>query len=220
MAHADDGARAPRRRRSAAAAHGRGGRPWCGWPACARSVAVALLAPLAAFTAGQGELSQAAWLGLLPVLPLASSGLGAAARERIVPARAGARSSGPTPLVVLGGRVEHRRPPQCLHAADAAAGAGGQRHRRAARAACARRPARRRRRGARGGPVRLAAGAGGAARPAAGAALLPPLPLAAYTVVANVGGYIATRPARRSSLRVADPHRRRPRRAPPPAWPT
>ncbi len=39
-------------------------------------VAVALLAPLAAFTAGQGQFSQAAWLALLPLVPLVSSGLG------------------------------------------------------------------------------------------------------------------------------------------------
>jgi two-component system sensor histidine kinase PilS (NtrC family) len=46
-------------------------------------VAVALLAPLAAFTAGQGRLSLAAWLGLLPVVPLASSGVGLLLGERI-----------------------------------------------------------------------------------------------------------------------------------------
>ena len=54
------------------------------WLASLRAlVAVALLAPLAAFTAGQGRLSQAAWLGLLPVVPLASSGVGLLLGERI-----------------------------------------------------------------------------------------------------------------------------------------
>lgn len=39
-------------------------------------VAVALLAPLAAFAAGRGDLGQAAWLALLPIVPLANSGVG------------------------------------------------------------------------------------------------------------------------------------------------
>jgi two-component system sensor histidine kinase PilS (NtrC family) len=39
-------------------------------------VAVSLLAPLAAFTAGQGHLRQAAWLALLPLVPLAGSAWG------------------------------------------------------------------------------------------------------------------------------------------------
>lgn len=38
-------------------------------------VAVTLLAPLAAFAAGQGHVAQAAWLALLPIIPLASSAL-------------------------------------------------------------------------------------------------------------------------------------------------
>ena len=65
------------------------------WLASLRAlVAVALLAPLAAFTAGQGRLSQAAWLGLLPVVPLASSGVGLLARRADLGARLSRRSSG------------------------------------------------------------------------------------------------------------------------------
>ncbi len=45
-------------------------------------VAVALLAPLAAFAAGRGDLHQAIWLAALPVVPLVSSAISLLAGER------------------------------------------------------------------------------------------------------------------------------------------
>ncbi len=45
-------------------------------------VAIAVLAPLAAFTAGRGEFNQAFWLALLPIVPLGASAFGVFAANR------------------------------------------------------------------------------------------------------------------------------------------
>ncbi len=45
-------------------------------------VAIAVLAPLAAFTAGRGDFSQAFWLALLPIVPLGASAFGVFAANR------------------------------------------------------------------------------------------------------------------------------------------
>ncbi len=72
------------------------------WPALAwlaglrALVAVALLAPLAAFTAGQGKLSQAAWLGLLPLVPWRAVGSGCCVANGSRPS-SWPSSSGPMP---------------------------------------------------------------------------------------------------------------------------
>ena len=75
-------------------------------------VAVALLAPLAAFAAGQGDLRQAAWLALLPLVPLANSGIGLlkAAPDLAVAYRA---AGGRRRRRARGG-LDHRRPAQFL----------------------------------------------------------------------------------------------------------
>ncbi len=153
-------------------------------------VAVSLLAPLAAFTAGQGHLARAAWLGLLPVVPLASSGLGLLLRERAsasvlstqfwldalvvlaVVWTTGGLLSPYTPLMllpvlaasVLGGRAVGLRVAAVLGVGVtvlAAAQYGWL-------------------------PVPLPL------RQPLEAGLLPPVSLAAYTVCANVGGVVAT----------------------------
>ncbi|HTV01395.1 MAG TPA: ATP-binding protein [Luteitalea sp.] len=49
-------------------------------------VAVALFAPLAAFAAGQGDLSRAAWFAMLPVLPLLTSAVALWRLDRETPA--------------------------------------------------------------------------------------------------------------------------------------
>ena len=151
------------RSRNAPAHRLRPGRTALVWLAGLRAlVAVALLAPLAAFTAGQGKLSLAAWLGLLPVVPLASSGLGLLLGERIS-ARLLALQFWADALVVLavvwstGGLLSAYTPLMLLPVA------GRQRDRRTSRRAAGRRGPRIRRRGARGGPVRLVASAVGAA---------------------------------------------------------
>ena len=153
-------------------------------------VAVALLAPLAAFTAGQGRLSQAAWLGLLPVVPLASSGVGLLLGERIS-ARGLAVQFWVDALVVLAvvwstGGLLSAYSPLLLLPVLAASVLGG-----------------------RAGGLRAAAGMGtgvvvlaavqygwlpapDALRVPLQQGLLPAVPLAAYTIVANVGGGIAT----------------------------
>lgn len=81
---------------SVSAPWGLGSRPaHANWPARPRGaalvwlaglralVAVALLAPVAAFMAGQGEMGQALWLALLPAVPLGSSAVGLLLRERL-----------------------------------------------------------------------------------------------------------------------------------------
>ena len=152
-------------------------------------VAVALLAPLAAFTAGRGDLASAAWLGLLPVLPLATSGLGLLAGERPSPVVLGAQFTADA-LVALavvwstGGLLSAYTPLMLLpvFAASILAGrAGGLR-------------------------VALVLGVGVVAMTAAQygtlpvpspmrsplqRGLLPLAPLAGYTVAANLGGFVA-----------------------------
>jgi two-component system sensor histidine kinase PilS (NtrC family) len=153
-------------------------------------VAVALLAPLAAFTAGQGRLSQAAWLALLPLVPLASSGIGLLLGDRISPMVLTLQLWADA-LVVLavvwstGGLLSPYAPLMLLPVL--AASVLGGRHS-----------------GLRGaavlsvGVVVLAAvqygwiPAPSLLRDPLASGLLPPVPLAAYTVVANVGGLLAT----------------------------
>jgi two-component system sensor histidine kinase PilS (NtrC family) len=48
-------------------------------------VAMTLLAPLAAFAAGQGDITRAAWFALLPILPLLNSALGLWRLDRLTP---------------------------------------------------------------------------------------------------------------------------------------
>jgi two-component system sensor histidine kinase PilS (NtrC family) len=153
-------------------------------------VAVALLAPLAAFTAGQGRLSQAAWLGLLPVLPLASSGVGLLLGERIS-ARGLVAQFWVDALIVLavvwstGGLLSAYSPLMLLPVLAASVLGGRKGGLRAA--------------GGMGvGVVLLAAVQYGwlpapeTLRAPLQQGLLPAVPLAAYTIVANVGGGIAT----------------------------
>jgi two-component system sensor histidine kinase PilS (NtrC family) len=153
-------------------------------------VAVALLAPLAAFTAGQGRLSQAAWFALLPMVPLASSGLGLLLGERISPLVLTLQFWADA-LVVLAvvwstGGLTSPYAPLMLLPVLAASVLGG------------------RHAGVRGAAV-LSAGVvvlaaiqygwipvPGALRDPLQSGLLPPVPLAVYTVVANVGGLVAT----------------------------
>jgi len=166
------------------------------WPALAwlaglrALVAVALLAPLAAFTAGQGKLSQAAWLGLLPLVPLASSGLGLLRGERISPVVL-ALQFWADALVVLavvwstGGLLSAYTPLMLLPVLAASVVGGRRAGLRAAVVLST-------------GVVLLAAAQYGwlpvpaPLRDPLQHGLLPPLPLAAYTVVANVGGFVAT----------------------------
>lgn len=153
-------------------------------------VAVALLAPLAAFTAGQGRLSQAAWLALLPMVPLASSGIGLLLGRRMSPLVLTLQFWADA-LVVLavvwstGGLLSPYAPLMLLPVL--AASVIGGRH-----------P------GVRGaavlstGVMLLAAVQYGwvpvpvALHDPLQSGLLPPVPLAVYTVVANVGGLVAT----------------------------
>ncbi len=161
------------------------------WLASLRAlVAVALLAPLAAFTAGRGDLSQAAWLALLPLLPLANSGLGLLLGHRVGP-RALAAQFVADAFVVLavvwttGGLLSAYTPLMLLPVLAASVLAGRHGGLRAAALL--------------GGGVAILVGVqyGWLPAPATLTAplqrgLLPPLPLAAYTVVANLGGFIAT----------------------------
>ncbi len=48
-------------------------------------VAVTLLAPLAAFAAGQGDVARAAWFAWLPIVPLLNSGIGLWRIDRLTP---------------------------------------------------------------------------------------------------------------------------------------
>ena len=152
-------------------------------------VAVALLAPLAAFTAGQGDLAQAAWLAMLPVVPLLNSGLGLLAGERPSPALL-AFQFAVDALVTIAvvwstGGLLGAYAPLMLLPVFAASVLGG-----------------------RAGGLRLAAVLGGgvvvmtAAQYAwlplpswllepLRAGVLPRAPLAGYTVAANVGGFVA-----------------------------
>lgn len=153
-------------------------------------VAVALLAPLAAFTAGQGHLRQAAWLSLLPLVPLASSAWGLLAGPRLS-SRALAVQSALDAVVVLAvvwstGGLLSAYTPLMLLPSLAASVLGG------------------RRAGLRtslvfGVGILLMAAVQYGWLPAPDAirdplrqGLLPPVPLAAYTVVANIGGVVAT----------------------------
>jgi two-component system sensor histidine kinase PilS (NtrC family) len=153
-------------------------------------VAVALLAPLAAFTAGQGRLSQAAWLGLLPVVPLASSGVGLLLGERIS-ARGLAAQLCVDAVIVLAvvwstGGLLSPYSPLLLLPVLAVSVLGG-------------RPGGLRAAAGMGAGVVLLAGVQYGWLPAPDAlrmplqlGLLPAVPLAAYTIVANVGGGVAT----------------------------
>jgi two-component system sensor histidine kinase PilS (NtrC family) len=153
-------------------------------------VAVALLAPLAAFTAGQGQLSQAAWLAMLPLLPLASSGFGLLRGERITPAGLFIQFLADA-FVVLAvvwstGGLLSAYTPLLLLPVLAASVLGGRRGGLRAAAVLST------------GVVTIAAVQYGwipvpeLLRGPLRALLLPAVPLAAYTVVANVGGLLAT----------------------------
>lgn len=153
-------------------------------------VAVALLAPLAAFTAGQGRVSEAAWLALLPVVPLVSSGFALLSGPRLS-ASVVATQFWADVLVALavvwstGGLLSVYTPLMLLPVLAASVLDG------------------------RGAGLRAAAVLGSGVGLVAAAqygwlpvpptllgplrvAALPPLPLAGYTVVANVGGFVAT----------------------------
>ncbi|BCS34566.1 PAS domain-containing sensor histidine kinase [Luteitalea sp. TBR-22] len=153
-------------------------------------VAVALLAPLAAFTAGQGQLRQAAWLALLPLVPLASSAWGLLAGGALS-AAALAVQAALDALVVLavvwstGGLLSSYTPLMLLPTLGASV-LGGRRaglHTSLVFAV---------------GILLMAAVQYGwvpapdAVRDPLRQGLLPPLALAAYTIVANVGGVVAT----------------------------
>jgi two-component system, NtrC family, sensor histidine kinase PilS len=182
---------APGHENRAASRPPRPGRAALVWLAGLRAlVAVSLLAPLAAFTAGQGKLSLAAWLGFLPVVPLASSGLGLLLGERISGRVVLLQFWADAPVVLAvvwstGGLLSAYTPLMLLPVL--AASIIGGRHaglRAAAALGC--------------GVLVLAAVQYGWL-PAPSALYHPlqsgpllPLPLAAYTLVANVGGYIAT----------------------------
>ena len=169
----------------------RPGGPALVWLAGLRAlVAVALLAPLAAFTAGQGQLSQAAWLALLPLAPLANSALGLLLGPRLSP-RVLTLQFLADALVVLavvwstGGLLSAYTPLMLLPVLAASVLGGRRAGMRAA--------------GVLGtGVVALSAVQYGwlpaptALRDPLQVALLPPLPLAAYTLAANVGGFVAT----------------------------
>jgi two-component system sensor histidine kinase PilS (NtrC family) len=153
-------------------------------------VAVALLAPLAAFTAGKGDLAQAAWLALLPLVPLANSGVGLLVGERIGPRILAAQFLADAAVVLAvvwstGGLLSAYTPLMLLPVLAASVLAGRTGGLRAAAAL------------GTGVAVLAAVQYGWLPAPAVLAwpthgALLPPLPLAAYTVVANIGGFIAT----------------------------
>ncbi len=161
------------------------------WLASLRAlVAVALLAPLAAFTAGRGDLTQAAWLGLLPVLPLANSGLGLLLGPRMGPRILAAQFLADAVVVLAvvwttGGLLSAYTPLMLLPVLAASVLAGRHGGLRAAALL------------GTGVAVLVAVQYGWLPAPATLTAplqrsLLPPLPLAAYTVVANLGGFLAT----------------------------
>lgn len=152
-------------------------------------VAVALLAPLAAFTAGRGDLRQAAWLALLPLVPLVNSAIGLLKGDHASPLLLAAQFAADA-LVVLavvwstGGLLSSYTPLMLLPVL-AASVVGG------------------RRAGLRAAAV-LALGVVGMTAVQYGwmpapSSLVQPLqrsplpfaPLAGYTVAANVGGFLA-----------------------------
>lgn len=152
-------------------------------------VAVALLAPLAAFTAGRGDLREAAWLALLPLVPMANSALGLLRGDHASPLMLAAQFAADALVVLVvvwttGGLLSSYTPLMLLPVL-AASVLGG------------------RRAGLRAATV-LTLGVVGMTAVQYGWAPVPawltqplqrsPLPLAplaAYTLAANVGGFVA-----------------------------
>ena len=153
-------------------------------------VAVAVLAPLAAFTAGQGLTTQAAWLAVLPLIPLLSSGVGLALGTRIAPAVQAVQMWADVTVAIVvvwvtGGLLSPYTPILLLPVLASSVVLGRNAGLRAAAALSA--------------AVVLLAGVqyGWVPVPALfitplRLSALPPVPLATYTVGANVGGLFAT----------------------------